>query len=79
MILSIHWPTRHVTNERAAALQAVLAAHPGPDAVEVHLTGVVARLVVTVDTTAPALRREITEACEVQGHGWVYDPEQVWP
>lgn len=78
-VLSIHWPSRHVTDARVEALRACLAAHPGDDQVEVHLTGVTARLGVTVNAEAPGLALAVQEACEVQGAAWVRRPELEWP
>lgn len=70
MTLKIYWRHRHVTEERLAALRAVLEAHPGPDDVVVDLTGTGDRILLPlrVDARAPSLRREVhlaTEACAV--------------
>lgn len=78
-VLSIHWPQRHVTAERAKALRAVLDQHPGVDTVEVHSTpGQVVRLPVKVNAHARGLRRAVSEACEVQGTCWAYDTSELF-
>lgn len=78
MKVRIHWRRRHVTDERLAALRAVLAAHPGDDEVLIRVTGTgeLVRLPIRVDASVRNLRHEIhvaTGACAT-----IAGPEPTW-
>lgn len=71
--LCVHWPARHLTEDRLAALRSVFEAYPGDDPVEIDTGRERVRLPLTVDATARGLSREASEAMEVQGMSHVLD------
>lgn len=69
MRLCIHWRHRHITDERLAAVRAVLEQHPGPHEVRVVVAGTpgTVRLPVAVDAEASGLCRDLHFAMDTSG------------
>lgn len=78
--LRIHWPHRHVTDERVAALRAALLAFPGDDDVLVDLqSSVVVLQGFKVDASSRDLHRRVRCACQRQVRCIVIDDDMLWP